>query len=321
MKTTSQRLARTRRALAAVVFVILCSNAPRVPAQPADCDRECLSSLITQYLDAVLGFEQMAIPAVVPALPWAETVRFSENDVGLMIGDGLWGTLTAIAEGYVLADPMTQNVFWLGVVEEHGQAAYLALRLGVTGGKIAEVEAIVGREGTPAPFASTESYSVDSAFSRTLPEGQRLPRGRLEALVDGYYSSLQLNDGTIQTEIADDCVRRTNGFVTSQAQSGDAQGCRQQLEIGLFRYVDRVRARRYPIIDESRGIVVAVTYLDHAARYAEYETLDGRDRTIPVEYPNSHAVLELFKIEEGKISRIEGVTAFQPYLMPTPWVR
>lgn len=289
-------------------------------AQTAECDRACLGNLMDDYLAAMLAFDGMALPGRIEPLPWAEQVGFSENDVGLMIGDGMWGTATAIGDGYTLADPGTGNVLWLGIVEEHGQPAYTAIRLAVDGLNIAEVEGVVGREGTPAPFAPTAGYTVDRSFSRTVPEGQRLPRARLEALVAGYYASLQMNDGTVQTEIADDCRRLTNGFATSHPEGSDIAGCRQQLEAGWYRYVDRVRALRMPIVDEARGVVVAIAFLDHAARYVSYETTDGRERQVPIEYPNSHGVLELFKIEDGMIRRIEGVTSFQPYLMPTQWV-
>lgn len=282
-------------------------------AQPPECDRDCLSGLMDRYLAALVARNPMS-------LPWAETVRFTENDVALMVGDGLWGTATDVGPGYTVADAQQGNVLWLGIVEEHGEAAYLALRLGVEGRQIAEVESVVGREGTPAPFAPTTGYAVDPVFSAPVPRSQRLPRGRLEALVAGYYDTLQLNDGTVQTDIADDCVRLMNGFATTNGEGVDVEGCRQQLEIGWYRYIDRVRARRLPIVDPEHGVVAAIAFLDHAARFVDYRTLDGRTRKIPVEYPNSHGVLELFKIEDGKISRIEGVTSFQPYLMPTKWV-
>ena len=99
-------------------------------AQAAECDRACLSGLVEQYLEAMLEFDGMQIPASIRSLPWAEQVSFTENDVGLMMGDGLWGSATAVGEGYVLPDPETGNVLWLGIVEEHGQPAYAALRLG-----------------------------------------------------------------------------------------------------------------------------------------------------------------------------------------------
>ena len=320
MKTRFGTLGRTCLTLVPALAGLAGLTAGSAGAQPPECDRACLSGLMDRYLEAVLAFDGMALPPDVAELPWAARVRFTENDVGLMIGDGLWGTATAIGEGYTIADPATGNVLWFGIVEEHGQPAYLALRLKAEGTAIAEVEAVVGREGTPAPFAPTAGFAVDPAFSRTVPQAERLPRARLEALVEGYYSSMQLNDGTVQTEIADDCVRLTNGFSTTHGPGVPATGCREQLEIGWYRHVDRVRARRIPIVDEARGVVAAIALLDHAARSVEYQTLDGVARNISVEYPNTHGVLELFKIEDGKISRIEGVSSFQPYLMPTQWV-
>jgi hypothetical protein len=308
---------RCRRLLLPLILV-----GPIASAQTGgDCDSACLTGLVDDYLEAMLAFDGMALPGSLAPLPWAESVGFTENDVGLMIGDGLWGSSTAVGEGYTLADPATGNVLWFGIVEEHGQPAYAALRLGVTGGRIAEVETVVGREGSPAPFAPTAGYALDPAFSAPLPTAQRLSRRRLETLVAGYYATLEQNDGTLRTEIADDCQRLTNGFATSDVEGSGISGCRQQLEAGWYRYVDSVRAVRTPMVDETRGVVVALALLDHAARFVDYETRDGQARKIPIEYPNTHAVLEIFKIENGEIRRIEGVTAFQPYLMPTRWSR
>jgi hypothetical protein len=309
--------ARCRRLLLPLACI-----GPMAAAQTStDCDGACMTGLVDDYLRAMLAFDGMALPGSLAPLPWAESVGFTENDVGLQIGDGLWGSSTAVGEGYVLADPASGNVVWFGIVEEHGQPAYAALRLGVEDGAIAEVETIVGREGSPAPFAPTAGYALDPGYRSTVQESDRLPRRRLEALVSGYYDSLKQNDGTLSAAIADDCRRLTNGFATSHVEGSGVSGCRQQLEAGWYRYVDDVRALRMPIVDEARGIVVAIALLDHAARFVDYETLDGQSRKIPIEYPNTHAVLEIFKIEGGEIRRIEGVTAFQPYLMPTRWSR
>ncbi|HEU4619757.1 MAG TPA: hypothetical protein VFV10_17090 [Gammaproteobacteria bacterium] len=297
-------------------------------AQPPACDRACLEDLAGRYMAALVAHEP-------GKLPWAERVRFTENEVPLMIGDGAWGTVTKISSSpYVAADPVEGNVLWFGVVEEHGQPAYFAVRLGIEGGgKIAEVESVVGREGTPAPFAKTDGYALDASFSARAPAGGRVPRERLVALADGYYNTMQLNDGQLFTAFDADCRRITNGVVAPEgvaapsagAETGGAgdspsQSCSAQFENGLYKPVDRVRARRFPVVDEERGVVVAIAFLDHAARYVDYRTLDGASRKIPVEYPNSHVVLELIKLEDGKVHRIEGVAAFLPYLMPTIWL-
>lgn len=282
--------------------------------QTPACDAACLIDLTNRYLEALVAQD-------FSGLPWADRVDHTENDVGLMIGEGLWGTATRIGDGFTVADPVTGNVVWLGIVEEHGQPAYLGLRLAVEGREISEVEVVAGRDGPPAPFAPTDGYRVDRRFDQAVPAAQRVPRARMIALVEGYYNTMQLNDGKVFTEIADDCRRITNGESTTHGGDIDVEGCRQQFEVGWHRPVDRVRARRFPAVDEEHGIVVALAFLDHAARYVDYETLDGRARKIPVEYPYTHGVLELFKIENGAITRVEGVTTFQPYLMPTRWVR
>jgi hypothetical protein len=314
MKRTNVSAVGTRRVILASVASIGLASPGAVLAQAPQCDDACLTGLTADYLTALVAQDSSN-------LSWASRVRFTENDVALMIGDGLWGTATKVEPGgFTLADPSTGNVLWLGVVEEHGESAYLALRLGVDGDRIADVETVLGRRGTPGDYAPSGGYHVDPVFSERLPRNDRVPRARMIALADGYYDTMQLNDGVLLTEIADDCVRVSNGVTTTTRDDVDVSGCRQQFEIGLYRPVDRVRARRYPIVDEARGVVVALAFLDRAARYVDYTTLDGKKRSIDIEYPNTRGVLELFKIENGKIKRVEGVASFQPYLMPTIWV-
>ncbi|MBN1240862.1 MAG: hypothetical protein JXB36_20350 [Gammaproteobacteria bacterium] len=283
----------------------------------ASCDRACLLDIADRYVDALLAKDWSD-------LPWAERVRHTENDVALMIGEGLWGTATKVDEDpFTLADPTTGNVLWLGIVEEHGDAAYFGLRLKIVDSRIAEVESVLAREGTPAHFAPTDGYGVDSVFGETLPPAERRPRARMIALAEGYYDTMQLNDGALLGEFSPDCTRVSNGVTTTEGDylggNVSVEGCRALFEIGYYKPVDRVRARRYPIVDEERGIVVAFAMLDHAARYVDYRTLDGQDLKIPVEYPNSHRVVELFKLRDGAVERVEGIAVFQPYLMPSLW--
>ena len=282
-------------------------------AQVARCDSACLVDLADRYMAALLAKDPHR-------LPWAPRVRHSENDVPMQIGDGVWGTVTKYTEAFKTADPATGNAFWLGVIEEHGQAAYYAMRVNVVDGKIAEVEAAVAREGTPAHFAPPGGYRVDARFATPVPANQRTSRRDMTALVERYYDTVELNEGgNVPAGIGADCRRVSNGVATSHAE-GVPAGCRAQLEVGLFKPVDSIRARRFPVVDEERGIVVAIALLDHAARYRDYTTRDGVERKIPVEYPNTHGVVEMFKIVNGTIERIEGIAVFQPYFMPTMWV-
>ena len=41
---------------------------------------------------------------------------------------------------------------------------------------------------------------------------------------------------------------------------------------------------------------------------------------VEVEYPNSRGRLDLFKISDGKIAAIEGVSVFLPYYIHSLWL-
>ena len=54
-------------------------------------------------------------------LPWAENVKFTENNVVLPVGDGLWRTISGLgAENLRAADPQTGQVAYFGVIDERG---------------------------------------------------------------------------------------------------------------------------------------------------------------------------------------------------------
>ena len=52
-------------------------------------------------------------------LPWADDPIFTENNVRLEIGDGLWNTISARRRAYDLkaADTQPGQVGWFGIVE------------------------------------------------------------------------------------------------------------------------------------------------------------------------------------------------------------
>src|SRR5215468_3993592 len=89
---------------------------------PPACDRACLYGFMDQYLDALVRKD----PA---RLPWAAHARFTENNVELSIGDGLWGTVTGLGD-YKLkfADPEEGQVGFYGVVKETVTTSGFAVR-------------------------------------------------------------------------------------------------------------------------------------------------------------------------------------------------
>ena len=314
----------------AAMFTLTALN---TTAQKADCDAACLEQIARDYmaetmrdtpsLQAARDFAFDVVPRDFSRLPWGPRVRFTENNVAMMVGEGYWGAARGdMRELLVLGDETSGNVLWYGITEEHEQAAYYGMRLKVEDRKITEVETYFGREGTPDLFASTSSYTLDPVFTETVPVNQRRNRERMTVIVNGYLHSKTRDDGRTLVAFSDDCARVTNGVNVTHGNywaSDIAEGCRQQLEAEIYKPVERIRSRRFPIVNEETGVVVALTLEDHAVRYVDYESASGDKLKVDVEYPNTRGLLELFKIVDGKITRIEGVSAFLPYYIQDLW--
>ena len=280
-----------------------------------------LYALAEAYLDALEAKDPSR-------LPWVDDVAFTENNVALEPGDGLWNTISARRRGYDLkaADPVTGQVVWFGIVEEHGHPAIMALRLCARMGKIAEAETLVCRAMEFGPFPSIENYvSPRPLMLADVPEAKRRPRARLIEIANGYFDTLQLNDGTLHTEFTDDCDRVENGLQTTNNPDIEgypiaAMGCAEQFRLGQYIYDDRLRGRRFPLVDEDKGLVLAAGFIDHTGKVVDVTWTDGVTKTKSVfHFPHSFALLELFKIVDGRIAGVEAVFITVPYNMPSPW--
>lgn len=290
-------------------------------AAPAQTTREDLHAALDAYLAALVARD--------PALaPWADEVFNTENNVALRVGDGLWNTLSQLGD-YDLrfGDPQTGQIVMFGSLFEGTDLERpFTLRLEVTDdGRIAGVETLVHRaEDTPSPFPPA-IFPEKPAMRETVPSEERLPRARLISIADGYFDTLQLNDGTLFTTFHPDCTRFENGFETTNNPDQNvtaymALGCEAQFRLGIYRYDDRVRGRRYPLVDEERGVVLAAGFIDHAGALAESVLTDGTTVPSPFLRPHTLHFLEVFKIEDGGIRQVEANFIFVPYGMPSPWL-
>jgi len=318
-----RRIGLFAAALAAVApLAPVGAQAPGEPSAVADisCDRACLIGAVRGYVDALRARD----PA---AAPLAEDAVFTENNVILPVGKGLWGSVTDVDKtGLEVADPLTGNAAWFGSVRENGQPAIFAVRVHVQGGKIDQIESVVHRKtALPAPFGNTENMTHDPAFNEVLPPEQRRPRERLRAIADSYFDTVELNDGQVFAPFDEDCGRLENGIsTTSRARDGVqgftlVDGCEAQFKLGIYRINKRIRERLYPIIDVERGVVVASGFFDHANEWDRYLLTDGREMKTALKWPNSITLLEAFRIKDAKISRIEAVFTYVPYFMHNPW--
>jgi hypothetical protein len=256
---------------------------------------------------------------------WSGQVRNTENNVALMVGDGLWRTITALGS-YDLrfADTQLGEVGYFGTVTETEETAAFALRLKVVDGKVAEAETLVVRQLDSGIKFEGQKFENKPVMNEMLAANQRLPRPRMISLANGYFDTLQLNDGTLFTKFHPNCTRVENGVQTTHNASFAVVpvarlGCEEQFRMGNYRYDSRLRARRFVVVDEERGLVLASGFIDHAGDLNEYKLTDGTTVRSPVHRPHSFYLLELFKLKDGSIEQIEANFVTVPYNMPSPW--
>jgi hypothetical protein len=280
--------------------------------------RRALYTHLDEYLSALVARSPERVR-------WATGARTSENNVMLTIGDGLWGTITGLG-AYQLrfADEATGQVGYFGTVSEPQEESAFTLRLRLTPeGAISEVETLVVRQLDSGIRFVNQKFEDKPILN--LPASGQGSRAEMIALSDGYFSTLEKNDGTIRTRFAPDCNRVENGVQTTNNPEFaaivpvSALGCEAQFRMGVYRYDDRLRARRFPLVDEERGLVLAYAFIDHSGRIGEYQLTDGRTVTAPLRRPHSFYIAELFRIEKGAIAQIEANFMTVPYNMPSPW--
>ena len=96
--------------------------------------------------------------------------------------------------------------------------------------------------------------------------------------------------------------------------------CREQFESGLLHFVYRIRDRRYLVVDQERGLVLAFAFFDHpAGKTRTFQTPDGRTVTAGPQQPWTWEIAELFKVEKGLLHEIEAVLERSPYGMTSGW--
>src|SRR5215469_6342141 len=232
-------------------------------------------------------------------LPLAPRARYTENGQEIPFGSGTWATVTSVAaeRNIAVADhEQGQQAGW-GMIAEGGAGALAGVRLQANpSGLITEAEALIVR----SPL-----------FGR-------------EAAADAYFDGVQDDDADL-IPVADDCLRIENGVQTvlnpaaaglgpgSPLGQGIGMSVRDQVRLLGFPQIERIRDRRYPVIDVERGLVLGLVFFDHP----------GPVRTGPVPprfaAPNSYFIWELFKVSGGVIRHIEAIMAMSPYGMRPGW--
>lgn len=305
------------------------SDPPQGNSAAAKCDRACLDGLIDLYLAALVAHDAARVPAT-------EHAKLTENTQPLKLGDGVWKTATGIGTFKIyVADPERGQAAFIGVLKEGDKATMLAVRLKALGRRVAELETIVAHNGLggESDRAPGKLVAARPALAETLAESQRSPRHKVIAIANSYYEGIESGRGDV-TPFASDCHRIENGVPLTNnpsfkfalmSPSGReppniaAMGCKQQFDTGFWA-TDYIDERRFPVVDEERGLVLAFTmYRPH--RTAECAQVAGFGTVCPAtKAPRvSLDLAELFRIKDAKIHEMESVWTVLPANAQSGW--
>lgn len=301
---------------------------PAAAAQP--CDRSCLEGLADQYMKALAAKDHGSLPVT-------RDVRFTENGQELKLGQGLWVTIDGVGNyKFYMADPQTQQIGFFGTIREAGDPEVFALRLKLRNGLISEVETLVARGsgmgGDRKPGAiQLEERGLAPVMREALPAVERLPRKRLVEIANGYFESME--QGTSNAApFYEKCTRIENGGQSAGNPAAvntrgpgtinmGALHCAQQFDTAFSKGFSFIPFRRYPVVDEERGLVLSFVALQHDGKLKTMNLTNGEKRPIGAAFlkPYQFTMAEVFKIKDGKLHQVEAVLITAPYGMKSGW--
>jgi hypothetical protein len=300
----------------------------RVQRVPADCNRMCLETLVDQYLAALVAHDPKR-------LPLSADVKYTENDQVLDVGDGFWNTNTGLGNyKHYFADPVTQQAGWMGTMRERGGLLLMALRIRVQLGRITEIETNFFRAGGGGPnnIAAMDALGKPEAlWLEPIPAAQRSSRNQLIEIANAYFEAVQRDDGKGFYPFTDDCDRIENGSHTTNTPSPKPNtpggfnymglDCKKQLESGYLGIVTNIHHRRFPLVDEERGVVWANCVFDMGGTVDKIKLNTGEVADMGPFFgrASSIEVTEAFRIENNKIRRVEMIGSGAPYHLNPAW--
>ncbi len=297
---------QTKLALAAAAMAISGS----AQAQPKGCDRVCLEAIGDQYRTAFVAHD----PAKAPI---SHRVRFVENNVEMPFPDGTWDTVTKeLGSPLILSDPVNGQVGIYTAIMQNDTPGYLAIRLKVEGEIITEIEHVISTKrnlsAPPTPFADPNTFVRSPHLDKPVSKAKCASRAEMVRLADGYFETLENNDGTIRgTRFSPIATRHENGMVFPEIEKGFLSG--------RYLFNERVRDRDHFLVDEYRCIVMARGFIDHKGVMDDYKLTDGTPARSIFREPHSWALLEMFKLEGGMITGVEATFVGAPYNMRSPY--
>lgn len=318
-------MTRTATLLPALLAAASALGLAAPAAAQSACDRQCLIDTADRYAQGLIDDNPAAVR-------WARGAVVMENLAAVEPGEGAWNTITGDGDdSYVIhvADPVTQQVGMLRMMVEGDVPVFVGVRLKLdASGAVSEAEHLIARNLTPAQIANLQAPRP--ALLQPVAEDYADSRGRLLFLGRSYYDSLD-NGNSRQSNMADDCERRENGFQTARnpmirsVNTGNGQrdpifaylgglGCAAQMDTNMWEYISRIESRRVDIADPVTGLVWGMSHFEHDFDKQDFPLIGVPGATVRhMDYRAfDMPAIHIYKVWGGAIHEIEALGIVMP---------
>jgi hypothetical protein len=275
-------------------------------AEPVPCDRACLTGFVDAYFGALKTHNAQA-------LPQAAKARITENGAEKKLAELLWTGAGDAVYRFDIVNTRRGDTGTEAVVRNaDGSKTMVMLRLKVASGAITEIESIKTNKGEADRLWDPDRLtSVSSKLTLSIREAARDSYFDLIGTAESYWRAFQTNGTPLyhRARILPDTLRFENGLLTTgTVRDGRFNDTARGFDEGAFQGRN-LWDRRYPVVDEERGIVLSIVRFGLKAGAKSQSVATSNDRLVG----------EFFAIQNGQISEVHAVLFNLPDAKPTGW--
>jgi hypothetical protein len=289
-----------------VALAALAAGATAPARAQSTCDRACLTGHIDGYFIALFANDTAR-------LRQAARARVTDNGAEKKLADTFWDSAAEAVYRFDIVntdrgDTGTQTV----IRNADGSKTMHMVRLKVSGDSITEIETIRANQGEADRLWDPDRLTaVSPDLTQSFRVAERDSYYDLIATAEGYWRAFQTN-GTPEyrpARLLPDARRYENGLqTTGLVRNGEYQSAQRGFDEG--RFLNRnIWDRRYPVVDEERGIVLSIVRFGIKGGATSQSTVTSNDRL----------VAEFFAVKRGYIQEIQAVLVNLPDAQPTGW--
>jgi hypothetical protein len=279
---------------------------PTGEAQTVSCDRACLTKFIDSYFAALTSNDARAFSQAAKA-------RITENGAEKRLADTFWASAEKTGYRFDIVNQRRGDTGTLAVIHNaDGSKTMHMLRLKVQGGVVTEIETVKANKGEADRLWDPDRLTeVSPNLTLSIRESERDSYYDLIGAAESYWRAFQTN-GTPnyrKARVLANSVRFENGFqTTGLVRDGQYQDTARGFDEGRF-LGRNIWDRRYPVVDEERGIVLSIVRFGLKAGAKSQSVATSNDRL----------VAEFFAVQSGQIQEIHAVLLNLPDDKPSGW--